>query len=133
MAGHGLLNIRDSLSWEDEIRRDSSEWRRMPQLIQLIYSSAAKHLFSPDELTELLQNARHKNMRHGVTGILLYTDGSFFQVLEGEETIVDDIFASISRDERHKQVTVIIREPIAKRSFGDWTMGYADISAPGGG
>ena len=60
--------------------------------------------------------------------MLLYTEGSFFQVLEGESEKVGSLLEIIKRDERHTKVTVIIREPIAKRSFGDWTMGYADIT-----
>lgn len=40
---------------------------------------------------------------------------------------VDRLVASIEKDDRHRNITVILREPIAKRSFGDWTMGYADL------
>ncbi|MHC4216779.1 MAG: diguanylate phosphodiesterase, partial [Planctomycetota bacterium] len=100
----------------------------MSQLIQLIYGSAAKYSFSRSDLTNLLINARRNNVQLGVTGILLYSGGSFFQVLEGESETVDKLFAKIMGDERHKHVTVIIRESIAKRSFSDWTMAYTDIS-----
>lgn len=98
-------------------------------LIHLIYCSAARERFTPRMLAELLQDARRFNSQHGITGILLYTDGSFFQVLEGDEKTLDALFASISRDPRHNQVTLIIREPIRRRTFADWTMGYADMSA----
>lgn len=101
----------------------------MSHLIHLIYCSTAKHEFSRSELSVLLINARRKNSQIGVTGILLYSDGSFFQVLEGERETVDMLFEKISSDERHKHITVIIRESIAKRAFGDWTMAYSDISA----
>jgi len=100
----------------------------MEQLIQLIYCSTAQHLFRPEELTDLLVKAREKNQELNVTGMLLYSDGSFFQVLEGEPETVDRLFGSIMGDERHKHVTVIIRESIPRRYFGDWTMGYADIT-----
>ncbi len=101
----------------------------MSHLIHLIYCSSAKHAFSRSELSVLLINARRKNAQRGITGILLYSDGSFFQVLEGERDNVDMLFKIISGDERHKNVTVIIRESIAKRAFGDWTMGYSDFTA----
>ena len=100
----------------------------MSKLIHLIYSSAATHSFSQDDLMKLLAKARRNNVRLSLTGMLLYTDGSFFQVLEGEPDTVDALFESIKRDDRHTNVTRIIREPIAKRSFGNWTMGYADIT-----
>jgi EAL domain-containing protein (putative c-di-GMP-specific phosphodiesterase class I) len=101
----------------------------MSQLIQLIYCSAAKHLFTKAELAHLLARSRSNNQKNGVTGMLLYADGSFFQVLEGEPAAVDGLFETIKGDRRHRDVTLIIREPIARRAFGDWTMGYADITS----
>ncbi|HPB31711.1 MAG TPA: BLUF domain-containing protein, partial [Candidatus Sumerlaeota bacterium] len=53
-------------------------------LIHLIYCSAAARPFSHKALTDLLGIARIHNARYGLTGMLLYSDGSFFQVLEGD-------------------------------------------------
>lgn len=100
----------------------------MSRLIQIIYCSAAKHLFSKSELAHLLARSRSNNLEKGVTGMLLYANGSFFQVLEGDSADVERLFDTIKSDRRHKQVTLIIREPIVERTFGDWTMGYADIT-----
>lgn len=100
----------------------------MPELIHLIYSSMAVRPFSQEELTRLLTNARFKNDKLGVTGMLLYAEGSFFQVLEGGPDVLDALLATIKNDKRHDKVTVIIREPIARRTFANWTMGYADIT-----
>jgi hypothetical protein len=36
-----------------------------------------------------------------------------------------ELFTIISADARHTNVTTIIQEPIAQRSFSDWTMGYS--------
>lgn len=93
-------------------------------LIHCIYASAAARRFTPLELTELLQAARRNNERLGVTGMLLYAEGSFFQVLEGPTIAVDALFAQIESDPRHEQVTLIIREPVTRRTFADWTMGF---------
>jgi len=60
--------------------------------------------------------------------MLLHLEGTFFQVLEGAPDAVDGLFGAIRRDARHRQLTVIIREPVAARTFGEWTMGYADIT-----
>lgn len=99
----------------------------MPNLVHLIYRSVATVPFSNSTLSDLLSQARSANKSRGVTGMLLYANGSFFQVLEGEPEIVDELFLQISRDKRHRQVTVIIREPIARRSFARWTMGCTHI------
>ena len=98
------------------------------QLIQRIYTSAARRDLKAEELVELLQGARARNVDCGLTGMLLYAEGSFFQVLEGEADAVDALYAKIERDQRHDQVTLIIREPIPKRYFDDWTMGFYKVS-----
>jgi len=99
----------------------------MAQLVHLIYCSAAARPFSRSELMALLATARANNVRGDVTGMLLYAEGSFFQVLEGAPETIEGIFTAIQRDKRHQQITVIIKEPIAKRVFADWTMGYAAL------
>lgn len=105
-----------------------SNLRNAKMLIQLIYCSAARRKFSHEELSGLLRFARQNNAKEGITGMLLYADGSFFQVLEGEEEKIRRLFEKIERDGRHHSITIIVQEPIAERSFGDWTMGYADIA-----
>ncbi len=97
-------------------------------LIHCIYSSAATHAFSPEELAELLKKAREFNALNDLTGILLYAEGSFFQVLEGPEEAIAALYAKIENDKRHEQVTKIILEPIHKRSFAEWTMGFSNVS-----
>ena len=100
----------------------------MKTLIHLIYCSAAPRPLSRNELRDLLVGARRYNERHGITGMLLYADGSFFQVLEGAPDDVERLFERISADPRHDHLTLIIREPVATRAFGEWTMGHADIA-----
>ncbi len=100
----------------------------MPTLMHLIYSSAATQAFSNEALAELLARARHKNATLGVTGMLLYVDGSFLQVLEGEADAVDTVFRTIAADPRHTQLVTIIREPIPRRGFSDWSMGHPQVT-----
>ena len=97
----------------------------MTSLIHLIYCSAATKPFQDSELVDLLDGARFINDRLGITGMLLYDQGSFFQILEGPPKDVDQLYTEITKDKRHAKVVTIIREPIAKRSFADWTMGFS--------
>jgi len=97
------------------------------KLTHLIYTSAAAPGTSPTDLRTILAAARAKNAQLSITGMLLHTSGSFFQVLEGEESTVKDLYSSISSDPRHLNVTRIIQEPIARRAFGDWKMGFSEI------
>lgn len=96
----------------------------MQSLIHLIYSSTAVGDPAPAELADLLAEARRNNERVGLTGMLLYTRGSFFQVLEGAPETVDQVFTRITADPRNMCTVRIIRERISRRAFGEWSMGY---------
>jgi hypothetical protein len=100
----------------------------MTSLVHCIYVSTASHSFQAEELVELVLEARLKNERLNITGVLLYMAGRFFQVLEGETGDVEGVYASIVADKRHRDVTQIIFETIPKRSFGDWSMSLVNLS-----
>ncbi len=76
-------------------------------------------------ISEILQVAREKNRRAGVTGALLYSGGCFAQVLEGQQATLEDLFETIQYDPRHDDVTVLHFHPIEARSFAGWSMAYA--------
>jgi len=98
----------------------------MAKLVHCIYTSAATERFRVDELVRLLEDARRRNEASQITGMLLYSDGGFFQILEGDPAHVDACFERIQKDPRHTKVTRIIRESIAERDFADWSMGFAE-------
>ncbi len=58
-------------------------------MIRLTYASTATKDFKTEELLELLKSCRINNGAKNITGILLYSHGTFFQVLEGDEAVVD--------------------------------------------
>lgn len=99
-----------------------------PALEQLIYISAATHLMSNEELTELLGQAKRINSQSAVTGMLVYSNGSFLQVLEGPKEAVESTYARIQRDPRHQHCQVLLIQPIDARLFEDWYMGFESIS-----
>ena len=97
-------------------------------LIHLAYASVATRSLARDEVLAILAKARRTNDQLGVTGILLYVDDTFFQVLEGQPAAVTDLYDRIARDHRHTRILRLIQEPIAARAFPDWSMGYAAVS-----
>jgi hypothetical protein len=99
-----------------------------PDLTHVIYASAATRALDRSEVLSILDAARRVNAGLGVTGVLLYIDDSFFQVLEGPTEAVTSLYERIGRDDRHQKVLKLIQEPIASRSFADWSMGYAALS-----
>lgn len=101
----------------------------MQSLTHLIYASAETRRLSEQDLVALLEASRESNERMGLTGMLLYADGSFFQVLEGPADVVAALYKRIERDARHARITRIISEPIPRRAFGGWSMGFSNLSA----
>ncbi|MFQ3251196.1 MAG: hypothetical protein ACI9O6_003043 [Glaciecola sp.] len=93
-------------------------------LKQIIYSSRATQKFDDLSLSELLKKSRDYNLRDGVTGILLFRNGSFMQVLEGPSNVVEQTFQRISEDTRHTSILKMYEEIITKRDFPEWTMAF---------
>lgn len=93
----------------------------------LIYISTSVKLMNEAELAQLLEKSRDNNTRNNITGILLYSDGTFIQVLEGELPDIDKTYAIIDKDLRHKNLLVLATGTISTRSFGDWSMGFRSI------
>jgi hypothetical protein len=75
----------------------------------------------------ILGSARSNNLRSGVTGALLFSDGCFAQVLEGPREIVEPLFETIQSDVRHFDVAILHLHPIKARSFGNWSMAFGGI------
>lgn len=98
-------------------------------LIHLIYVSTARREYGVEELDKILESSARHNAPQHVTGMLLYAGGSFLQVLEGEETAVDETMSRIENDPRHTDIYLIEREPIDKRSFAQWSMGFRRLGA----
>ena len=96
----------------------------MSMIYQLVYSSRATVEFWPEDLFLLVETARRKNALRAVTGMLLYRDSQFLQLLEGPEREVKSVFEFVKRDPRHKGVKVLLSEPVAERQFPGWTMGF---------
>lgn len=96
-------------------------------MIRLTYASTTNHEWTPEELLSLLTECQTNNAANNITGILLYAHETFFQVLEGEETIVNRVYERIKKDKRHKDCTMIEVEQIKERAFPYWSMGFEKI------
>ena len=98
---------------------------------QVLYHSVAAQPFGEPALRDLLEKARSFNVRHSLTGILLYSDGRFVQLLEGTEQTVRTLYAKIQQDPRHTQVVTVSEGPGPGRRFADWSMGFGRVAGPG--
>jgi len=98
-------------------------------MYQIVYTSTAHRNFSAADLNTVLHAARARNRALGVTGMMVFHDGTFLQALEGEDRAVNEIFARIRIDPRHGDLVVLHRGAGAEqRVFGDWPMAFADFT-----
>lgn len=96
-------------------------------LFHLGYVSTQTRPLSRDEILSMLVYVREHNHACGVTGVLLHREGSFFQVLEGREEDVRNIFARVTHDTRHERIELLFEEPMEEREFPDWRMGFVEL------
>ena len=91
---------------------------------KIIYFSSATKPLNEEEINLLLAKAHHYNLEKGITGVLLYLEGDFLQVLEGRKIDVVHLFNKIKKDSRHKLIITIFDNEINKRQFPEWSMGF---------
>jgi len=94
----------------------------------LTYVSSATTPFSKQALRRLLEQCAVANKAVGVTGMLLYQDGNFMQVLEGNEHSVRGVYARIERDRRHRGLITMLQGEIEDRQFPTWSMGFRELT-----
>jgi hypothetical protein len=93
----------------------------------LVYVSTATIRWSDTDLDQLLQRSRKNNFIAEITGLLLFKDGNFMQILEGAKDAVLKLLAKIRSDARHQGLMVIFDEETSHREFKDWSMGFKNV------
>ena len=86
-----------------------------------------------EALEKIITTAKHHNPRFGITGLLVFGSGIFFQWLEGPRDNVTSLFKMISADARHSDVVLLTKEDeFRERLFPNWDVelvGAEDIRA----
>jgi len=79
------------------------------------------------DILRILDTATKNNKRHGITGLLCFTENMFMQVLEGDSFLINQLYRNIAKDERHRDVNLIDYSFVWQREFPDWAMGFVDM------
>lgn len=95
---------------------------------QIIYSSVSSTPMQLDELEDILEQAQVNNAKDEITGALVYVDGFFLQVLEGQRTSIEALMDRIARDLRHETVKVLQAGDVPGATFPDWKMAYVSAT-----
>ena len=99
-----------------------------PGLAQLVYRSRATHPPTREGVQALLAQARERNAREHITGLLVLDGDCFFQWLEGPPEGVQRVWEAIRRDPRHHEVERLHTPWRTERLFADWRMQWATVS-----
>lgn len=102
--------------------------RRLLRMYFIIYLSTAVDLFLDEELVDLLKVSRGNNQKKDISGMLLYNNGGFLQVLEGEQDSVSTLFHKLQNDNRHFGVLKVMDGNVDRRYFQDWSMGFRKLT-----
>ena len=92
-----------------------------------MYMSHAVTPFSRDDIAALALLGQRENARHGITGVLVYTDGHFLQLVEGPRDDIGQLKSNLQRDGRHENITDLIDEPVERRLFEGWTLATENL------
>ena len=98
-------------------------------MISIAYVSSAVFSFNETTLLDLVDQCQRNNERLGITGILVYSDGNFMQVIEGADLPTHALYDRIQRDVRHRAVTTVHQQLIQVREFLGWSMAYNILPA----
>jgi hypothetical protein len=100
-------------------------------LYAIVYVSTAARPLSLAELHHIQERAQARNLRENITGVLLHSDGTFMQYLEGPASGLYRVYEVIKADPRHYGIVDLVREPIDQREFSGWSMAFRVIDASG--
>lgn len=96
----------------------------MDHLRRIFYVSRADPLLDGLTVKNIVFKAQRVNRQMDVTGVLAHSGRHFAQVLEGTAENLAVLTARIEKDQRHAEVTVLFDEPISRRDYADWSMGF---------
>ncbi|MNL34573.1 Blue light- and temperature-regulated antirepressor YcgF [compost metagenome] len=97
----------------------------MSSVFHLVYVSHAVEDISYTDIRNILEVSRKNNAQENITGLLVFREGFFLQLLEGTEEAVKKVLGNIMMDDRNHSLRVLI-EANGERLFGEWSMAYID-------
>jgi len=101
----------------------NDEGQSSQSIHHIVYCSKAVQHMDKEALEKLIATAKRHNPRFGITGLLVFGSGIFFQWLEGPRDNVTSLFKIISADPRHSNVVLLTDEDeFRERLFPNWDM-----------
>lgn len=103
--------------------------RGLPLMYNLVYCSRAAADVDDTAVSQIIAAARRHNPRRGITGMLVFGGGIFFQWLEGPRASIAELMEELRADARHDAIVLLSEdEESRERLFPDWDMELVDPS-----
>jgi hypothetical protein len=99
----------------------------------LVYCSVARKDISQEEIIQIVAGARARNILLNVRGVLVFSQGRFYQWLEGDKESVDFVYNVIQHDKRHHDLRILKRNFMDVPLFKASSMIYVSADLPIGG
>jgi hypothetical protein len=97
--------------------------RGFPLLYNMVYCSRAAAQVDAAVVDDIIGSARRGNPARGITGLLVFGSGIFFQWLEGPRDNVLELMQILHADPRHSDIVTLSQtEEVRERLFPDWDM-----------
>ena len=81
-----------------------------------------------NDLVTITQTAKNNNPALNITGLLFYHNQQFLQVIEGEQSDLESLMATVTADQRHEEVVRIVDQEVPERGFSEWNMDSFNLS-----
>ncbi len=98
-------------------------------LSQLVYVSNRQKSCTQQEIDDILDACKRNNPAMEVTGVLLYSDNKFIQLVEGDTQKILRLYDTIKKDERHENCVMISCTPTEEKTFPSWHMGSKEFKS----
>ncbi|WP_174298472.1 BLUF domain-containing protein [Sphingomonas bacterium] len=94
-----------------------------PMLYTYVYCSRAAEGVGDFEVSRIVESAQRSNSANGITGVLVFGSGVFFQWIEGPAAQVQKLIESLRADPRHYDfVSLDWSEEKRERLYPNWEM-----------
>jgi hypothetical protein len=92
------------------------------------YVSTVSSNLNETDIQKILDYSRDWNINNQITGILLFSEGNFFQVLEGEKELVTELFKRIKMDSRHYNLIKIFEKEISQERYKGYKANFISLT-----
>ncbi|WP_034062288.1 BLUF domain-containing protein [Lacinutrix jangbogonensis] len=96
-------------------------------LKSICYRSSLNKELSILETEHLFDVCKKNNDSLNLKGLLYKCDSCFFQIIEGPKAHIDALYTKIKSDKRHKDIKVLLNQPIKEFTFSNFTTGYSNV------